>query len=159
MPHLFLFTRLALPLAVCPFYIIFFGDVTHCAVSRCVWRNYTSLFNRWFSPSVVIYPDFSLDLACAYIAKTFPMSKPTWETISIFNNFAMKFLTLNSFIIGTYVGNCLNTQQRFEGILVVSIFYDVATKFLTLNFITFQHQILCLKLEKFPMALRRFIRR
>ena len=59
--HLLLLTRLALPLAACPFYIIFLGYVTHCAVSRCVWRSYTSLFYRWFSLSLVTSPNFSPD--------------------------------------------------------------------------------------------------
>ena len=66
MPHLNFAHKTSFPLAACPFYIIFLGDVTHCAGSRCVWRSYTSLFNRWFSQSFSNFPRFSLDLACAY---------------------------------------------------------------------------------------------
>ena len=56
LPHLNSAHKTSFPLAA--YYIIFFCDVTHCAVSRCVWRSYTSLFNRWFSLSFSNFPRF-----------------------------------------------------------------------------------------------------
>ena len=66
MPHLNFAHKTSFPLAACPFYIIFFGDVTHCAVSRSVWRSMPLFSIGGFLSLLVISPNFSLDLARAY---------------------------------------------------------------------------------------------
>ena len=125
-----------LPLAACPFYIIFFGDVTRCAVSRCVWRSYTSLFNKWFFLSFSDFPRFFSrpSLCLQYIL----MRRGTWylppsssagvkHRVPIFFFFLKIhciFILMNVAVINFCLTVCINCY--------IYIFLNIIIKFLIL---------------------------